>query len=185
MILGRDFIKSPVYRKRENIMRRFIYPWGVILLIVMPVFTGCGTTSNNIAPAGVRIIRQYTWFNSGVKYPESHVFYTQDEATNFYHTKIKEGAAIPYVATPTISENEMCVVLFAGELDAFAFTVQLIEEPDRIIFKFDVPEYQRGAPYSENDKLVEIEKQTPFGYFVIPKTSKKIQLEHGGFVLFK
>jgi hypothetical protein len=145
----------------------------------------------------ISIIRQFTGLESGVKKPEYNLCLTEKDIDNLLRRKDKElGYSPPIMGFPDISNNEMCLFIFMGEEDddTDALFVELIEEQDRIIFRVAVPGHQKlNLPITifenpnEPKKVDNIDKskvnipkdKTPFGYFVLPKTNKKIILEVG------
>lgn len=52
---------------------------------------------------------------------------------------------------------------------------EIIEEPDRIVFRYDESTYQ--VAFGLNDKPQELPKVHAYGLFVLPKTSKPIVLQ--------
>ena len=74
---------------------------------------------------------------------------------------------------------EQCVVVAVfkgpGVNSNGVIVSEIVEEPDRILFRYDESTYQ--VSFGLNDKPRELPKVYPFGIFVLPKTSKPIVLQ--------
>lgn len=168
----------------------FVY---VILSVSIILLYGCNN-SNVKNPIG--ILRQFTGLESGVKKAEYHLCLTQEEIDDLLSKKDDElGYLPPIQGFPKISNNEICLFIFMGEYNTDALFAEVIEEQNRIIFRVFVPSYQwivksnltrngsdspKNADKTDNSKIsnTSIKKiPTPFGYFVLPRTNKKIVIQ--------
>ena len=144
------------------------------------------------------IFRQFTGispFDISMMYPEYLIFHTQDEINSFLSKMAKEGRPVLDIGFSGISDTEMCLLIFAGEKSRpREFITEIKEELDKIIFRYEIPQSQVIVSRIESEfiqtadgpQLILTNKEVdmppdgrpiPFGYFVIPKTDKKIIIE--------
>jgi len=166
----------------------------------MLLLYGCSGTQER---KPITVLRQFTGLNSGIKLTEYHTFFTQDEINSFLAKKTKEGNLVPDIGFTGISNTEICLLVFTGtSTRTYEITTKLEEEQDRIIFRVDATGPQIilpletecvvikntdgsiGIDYVQKPKTSGYEQTTttPFGYFVLPKTNKKIVIEQGGLI---
>lgn len=131
------------------------------------------------------ILKEYTGYDSGVKEEEHYLFLTQDEIDSFIIKKENElKHSLPITTTPKISPNEICLFIFMGEHNRGILYVNAMEEQNKIVFRFRV---RYGQTFDIMDSKGNITEhygpefggsvETPFGYFILPKTNKKIVIE--------
>jgi len=164
----------------------------VILCVSFLIILLCGCADSK-EKKSIAIIRQFTGLNSGVKKLEYHLCLTQKEIEDLLRKKYDElGYLPPIMGFPEISNFEICLFIFMGERDTDALFAEVIEEQNKIIFRVGVPSYQVLIPVTriktsdgqtteviDESKIHTYNTVTPFGYFVLPKTDKKIIVEFG------
>lgn len=171
-------------------MRQLVAVSCIFFLLIILLYS-CGNVKKK---QSIAILRQCIGFDSGLKEPEYHLFLTEKDIDDFYRRTYEKLGRHPAAGHPIISDNEMCLFIFMGEKNSSvdAFFADVIEEQDRIVFRVSAPEYSYlYGPIIENpnepkkvdsiDKpeIIPPKRKTPYGYFVLPKTNKKIVIEEG------
>jgi hypothetical protein len=134
------------------------------------------------------VIRQFTGYDSGVIYPEYHLFLSQKEIDDFIVKRENElKHSLPITDTPKISLNEICLFIFMGRYSEAVFFVDATEEQGKIVFRTYIDAGGQSLDIVDSEGKViahegpnfggKAHGKTSFGYFILPKTNKKIVIQ--------
>ena len=168
-------------------MRRVLLIMAVSLLIPL-LFCSCSKkeSKNGILNQYKNVIlKQYTGYDSGVKEEEYYLFLTQEEIDNFSIKKENElKHPLPITDTPKITPDEICLFVFMGVHFSGDLIVNTTEEQNKIVYRVDLEGYQTYNRFDSKGNIIVHSGpdfggsgETPFGYFILPKTNKKIVIQ--------
>ena len=153
----------------------------ILLCCILSKFFWSKTEYKNV------ILREYTGYNSGVIEAEYYLFLTQDEIDDLIVKKENDlKHPLPITDTPKITPNEICLFIFMGSCGDGIFFVDVTEEQNKIVFRVYVGGGGQSLDIVENGKVIAHEGPnfggkahggTSFGYFILPKTNKKIVIQ--------
>jgi len=131
------------------------------------------------------VIRQFTGYDSGVKEEEYYLLLTQEETDNFIVKKENElKHSLPITTAPKISSNEICLFVFIEEHFRGKVIVNAVEEYTEIVCRVKVESGQtidfidsKGNTTKHCGPEFDGSGETPFGYFILPKTNKEVVIQ--------